>query len=203
MTRGSSRQERRKRGPQARQSGSGTGKRPRRRRLFQRPVFRFVFFLLLLLGVFEVILMTPWVKDTLIPPYLRLHAQASGVVLSILGEDVNVSQSVVSSIRFSVNIKKGCDAIQPCVLFIAAVLASPVLFRPKVPGLVLGLAFLLVMNLVRVASLFYVGIYFRQYFDMMHHDVWQATFIVLSILAWAGWALWAAKLTGKIAHERT
>ncbi len=180
-----------------------SGKKGARRRppLFKRPIFRFVVSLLVILAFFELLLLTDWVKSEASPPYLEFHAWMSGTVLSWLGEDAHVSGSVVHSNRFSVNIKKGCDALQPCALFIAAVLASPVLFKPKIPGLVLGLLFLMLMNILRVVSLFYVGIYFDQtVFDIMHHDVWQATFIFLAIVAWAMWALWAVKKTVIAGH---
>jgi len=192
------------RGPasQPGRAGRKGGRRTRPRNPFRRPVFRFVVLLLIILGSFEVLLLTAWMKENVIPHSLRFYANMSGAVLSLFGEDVQVNESVISSHRFSVNIKKGCDAVQPIALFIAAVLASPVMRRSKLPGLFFGLLFLVVMNLVRVVSLFYVGVYFdRKYFDMMHHDVWQATFIILAILAWAGWALWAAKRTVRTAHE--
>ncbi len=201
MTSGSSGKSR-KRASQAGRAGRKGGRRTRPRNPFRRPVFRFVVLLLIILGAFEALLLTSWMKENVISHSLRFYADMSGTVLSLLGEEVQVNQSVISSHRFSVNIKKGCDAVQPIALFIAAVLASPVLGRSKLPGLFFGLLFLVVMNLVRVVSLFYVGIYFdRKYFDMMHHDVWQATFIVLAILAWAAWALWAAKRTVRTAHE--
>ena len=81
------------------------------------------------------------------------------------------------------------------MLFISAVLASPVAFLSKVPGLLIGFLFLMAMNLVRVISLFYIGIYFPSAFNTAHHDVWQAVFIILSILAWALWAIWAVRKT--------
>jgi exosortase/archaeosortase family protein len=106
-----------------------------------------------------------------------------------------VIDHTVSSDRFSVDIKRGCDAVQPTVLFISAVLASPVGFLSKLPGLAIGFFFLMAMNLVRVISLFYIGIHLPSWFDMAHHDIWQATFIILSILAWALWAIWAVRRT--------
>ena len=157
--------------------------------------------LLVLLGLFEVLLATSFVKEHLIPPYLQFYARLSGDVMEIFGEDVSVTGSTVSSPRYSVNIKRGCDAMQPSILFIAAVLASPVVMWPKVPGLILGLLFLLVMNLVRVVSLFYIGVHYPSAFDVMHHDVWQAGFIFLAILAWTLWALWAAGKTVKVARD--
>jgi len=170
-------------------------KKKRRPPPSKKPIFKFVVGLGLLLIAANVVLHTEKVDKGLIPSYLRGWAEVSASVLNVFGENARVYDSSISSNRFSVNIKKGCDAIQPTILFICAVLASPVALKPKIPGLILGLAFLMLMNLVRVLSLFYVGIYWNAAFEIMHHDVWQAVFIILSILAWGAWALWAVRKT--------
>jgi exosortase/archaeosortase family protein len=158
-------------------------------------VFQFVVMLGVLMFVLNVVIATKPIRHGFIPKYLESWAQVSGAVLRLCGENARVSGSAVTSDRFSVDIKRGCDAVQPTVLFLSAVLASPVAFLPKLPGLAIGFFFLMAMNLVRVISLFYIGIYFPSAFDTMHHDVWQATFIILSISAWALWAIWAVKKT--------
>jgi exosortase/archaeosortase family protein len=187
---------------------AGDGK-PRRRRRVRRPppskkpIFQFVAGLIVLLIIANVALRHKSVDEKLIPQYLRGWANVSAAVLNVFGENAKVYGSAISSPRFSVNIKKGCDAVQPTVLFICAVLASPVARWSKLPGLALGILFLMIMNLVRVLSLFYIGIYWNSAFEIMHHDVWQAAFIILSILAWAAWALWAVRKTTEASHATT
>lgn len=170
------------------------GDRGLRARL-RNPIFRFVATLAILMIVANIVLATDLFKERLIPQYLQAWASVSAATLNVFGENARVMEHTIWSNRFSVNIKKGCDAVQPTVLFITAVLASPVAFWSKLPGLAIGFLFLMFMNLVRVISLFYIGIYWNAAFDTMHHDVWQAVFIILSILAWALWALWAVKKT--------
>lgn len=148
------------------------------------------------MGAANLALATAPARDGAIPAYLRGWAQISGSVLRVFGEKkVEVVSHTVSSDRFTVDIKRGCDALQPTVLFISAVLASPVGLLSKVPGLLIGFLFLMAMNLVRVISLFYIGIHIPRWFDTAHHDIWQATFIILSISAWALWAIWAVGKT--------
>ena len=50
---------------------------------------------------------------------------------------------------------------------------------------------LAVLNLIRIVTLFLIGVYFRKFFHMMHIDVWQALFILLTISLWFLWAWWA------------
>ena len=90
-------------------------------------------------------------------------------------------------------IVRGCDAIEPVAAFTAAVFASPVSFWLKIPGVVVGALALLLINLARLVSLFFVGIYFPAAFDLIHMDVWQAAFIVLAICFWAIWVQWATR----------
>ena len=186
-----------KRGPHpaGRAKGKPPGGRWRSWYREKHPIFRFVLLLAVFMGIANIALTTDRVRHGLIPEYLRGWAHISGSVLRMLGEDARVVGSAVSSSRFSVDIKRGCDAVQPTVLFISAVLASPVAVLSKVPGLLIGFFFLMAMNLVRVISLFYIGIYFPSAFNTAHHDVWQAVFIILSILAWALWAIWAVRKT--------
>ncbi len=165
----------------------------RRRR---HPVFRFVVGLVILLGLFQALIQWSPVKDKAIPTYLRFCARTSGAVMNLFGEQAAIHDSTISSRRFSINIKRGCDAMQPTTLFISGVLASPVLFWSKIPGIIIGILFLGIMNLVRVISLFYIGVFCSpEMFEFMHHDVWQAAFIFLAIISWGLWAVWAARRT--------
>lgn len=169
----------------------------------RNPIFRFVASLAVLMIVANVLLSTSYAKKDLLPSYLRGWAHISAGALKLMGERTTVSDSQVISPRFSVSIKRGCDAVQPTLLFVTAVIASPVALWSKLPGLAFGLLFLMAMNLVRVISLFYIGIYFSmKTFDIMHHDVWQAVFIILSIFAWAVWAVWAVRKTVVGQHAR-
>ncbi len=98
---------------------------------------------------------------------------------------------MVQSSRFGMEVERGCDAVEPTILFLAAVLASPVAFRARLIGMVVGGLALAVMNVVRLLTLFLTGIYWQTAFEIMHVDVWQAIFVFLAILFWVLWALWA------------
>lgn len=90
-------------------------------------------------------------------------------------------------------IVRGCDAIEPTAAFAAAVLASPVSLWTKLPGILVGTLILLFVNLVRLVSLFLIGVHWPRALDVMHEDLWQAAFIVLAIVLWAIWVQWATR----------
>lgn len=127
--------------------------------------------------------------------YLRLNAKASADILHLFDyEDMTRDGKTLASTRGSITVERGCDAVEPSALFVAAVLASPVAFRARVLAAVLGTLFLMLVNLLRIISLFLTAVHWRKAFDVMHLDVWQTLFIILAILLWA---LWAARVTRK------
>lgn len=162
----------------------------------RRPILCFIGGVILLMGLFYAIYMPQWEWDPLgrfLSWNLAKHARWSGGVLSMLGNDITVSGTLVMSPRFSMQIVRGCDALEPAALFLSAVIAFPVGFRKKLLGALLGIVLIEATNVVRMVTLYYVGVYWRQYFEMMHVEVWQAAFIVISVTFWALWALWATR----------
>ncbi len=159
----------------------------------RQPVLRFVLLFAAFVVVFYAVSETAYVQETCWLPYLDLNAEVSGSMLRILGEK-NVSvlgRSIVG--RAALSIERGCDAIHPSLLFISAVLASPVAFRKKLLGMLIGTVVLMFINLIRILSLYYVQWLYPAAFDMMHLEVWQFLFIVLALVFWVIWARRAIK----------
>jgi len=156
-------------------------------------VLRFVLVFGVLLAAFYAISLTPFAVNRAWPAYLEFNADASGAILRAFGENAHVDQRSIFSSRAHVLIERGCDAVHPSALFIAAVLASPVPFLAKLPGMILGTLALMGINLFRIVSLFYVQIHFPAAFEVMHVEVWQALFIFLAVVLWALWAVWALR----------
>ena len=174
-------------------AGSSTPTRARAAASSKRPVFIFVGGFILLLGLFYALTFIPYMNRKALPALQALNARASAIILNIFGEGASAHDTSIVSPRDSVSIAHGCDAIEPIGLFLAAVLAFPTSLRSKIPGLILGTAMLMIMNLVRIVSLFYTRVYWPSAFDTMHIDVWQPAFIVFSLLFWITWALWATR----------
>lgn len=146
----------------------------------------------MLIGLFALACSTTFMRDTVFPSYLRVNARMSGAILGVLEDSVTVSGQSIRG-RYNLTIERGCDAIEPSALFLAGVLAFPAAAMSKIPGILIGTFCLMAINLVRIVSLFYVGIHKPEWFHVMHVDVWQALFIFLAILFWVLWALWATR----------
>ena len=156
----------------------------------KRPVLRFVLVLVCLMGVFNVSFLYWISRGPFFEGYLALNADICAAILNALGENAKAIGVQLSSSRYALEIKRGCDGLQASVFFAIAVLASPcrVAMLARLPVILLGTLFLLLFNLVRIVSLYYTGIYFPGMFDIMHVDVWQAVFIFAPLFLWAMWA---------------
>ena len=160
----------------------------------KRDVLRFVIVLGVGMGGFNLLFMLWLAPGEFFQAYLKVNAEASAAVLQVLGDDATVHGTSISSSRFSLNIQRGCDGIQVAAFFIFAVLAWPVRVSRwrRAMGLVVGTLLLLMLNQVRIVSLYYTGIYFPSAFGAMHVDVWQPLFIVLALFFWVMWAWWTS-----------
>ena len=159
--------------------------------LSKRPVLRFVLVFGVLVLAINVLLLARVKESPVIMRFLAWNADAAGVVLRVLGEETVVNDRSVTGRRYSLEVAHGCDAVQPTALFLSAVLATPVVVRRKLIGVAAGIAILLTINLVRIVSLYYVGVFIPRFFHVVHVEIWGAVFIFLSIALWLVWALWA------------
>lgn len=161
--------------------------------LWQRPELRFLTLFLLMLTVsFTVIALRP-VNDAVVDPYTGFVARMSGAVLRLFGEDITVAGCDLHSPRFSVTIYNGCNGLITSLIFISGVLAFPASWRAKAVGAVGGLLAIQAINLVRIVSLFYIGVYLPQYFSESHIFVWQSIVILAGVTLWIVWAHNAAR----------
>jgi len=151
-----------------------------------------------LLLTFYALTLTPFAERRAWPAYLEWNADAAGAILNALGQDVTVHDRTVRSSTpgSGLLIERGCDAVHPSGLFLAAVLAAPVAFRFKLPAAVIGPLLMMITNLFRIVTLYYVQIHAPRAFEFLHVEVWQAAFIFLAVLLWIVWARWAVRRGG-------
>lgn len=132
-----------------------------------------------------------WVQDR----SLNWNAELAARVLRGMGEEAEAVGNRLRSTRFGMIVWEGCDAVEPMILFTAAVLATPVPSLARAAGLLWGIAVLGVMNQIRLLTLFWTGVHAPRAFETVHLDVWQALFIGLGIGAWLLWAYWAERFS--------
>jgi exosortase H (IPTLxxWG-CTERM-specific) len=156
--------------------------------LWQKPEARFLILFLTILGVGFTVVALRQINDAFVTPYTAFIAQMSGFVLRAFGEEVTVTGCVVASPRFAVTIYNGCNGLITSLIFISGVLAFPARVSAKLIGVFGGLLAIQLINLVRIVSLFYIGVFLPQHFNDAHIFVWQSLVIIAGISLWIVWA---------------
>jgi exosortase H (IPTLxxWG-CTERM-specific) len=128
------------------------------------------------------------VNDAVIVPFTAGVARVSAAVLNALGEAVTVSGTEIRSARFVVNIENGCNGVETALLFGSAVLAFPAPWPRRVFGLLAGFAAIQVINLVRVVSLFWIGVHRPAFFSSSHTVLWQSIVVLCGVIFFLAWA---------------
>ncbi len=150
-----------------------------------------ILFALLLVVLYVAIAIRP-VNDRVVVPFTALIARASGAVLRLSGESVAVGGTVISSGRFAINIENGCNGLETTLLVVSAVLAFPASWRARAAGLLAGFAVIQAVNLVRVATLFWIGVHRPALFGSAHTLVWQSLVVLVGVGFFVVWAKRAA-----------
>jgi len=165
----------------------------RLRRVWGRPEARFLIVYVVLLGVgFTTVALRP-VNDAVVVPYTTFVARMAGVCLGVLGENITLDGCELRSPRFAVTIYNGCNGLITSLIFVSGVLAFPATWRSKLTGVAVGLAAIQGINLVRIVSLFYVGVFLPKLFNESHIFVWQSVVILSGVVLWVLWANWSAR----------
>lgn len=158
-----------------------------------RPIVRFIVLFVGLLLAFQIAYYEFLTPSSAFRSYLAFSTKTAALLLRLVGEPVRVSGDVMSS-TFSMSVSRGCDGLQALAILALGVLAFPVEARKKIPGVGVGVALILVLNIVRIATLFSAGVHFPKQFQTLHVHVWPAVLIFAALAFWMLWAMWATRL---------
>lgn len=148
----------------------------------------FLIFLALQGGLFALEL-TPPVQLLLVQPWTAMLAKLSAALLALFDARVihyaNIIQNKMSG--FGVAIQPGCNAVEACIILIAAILAFPAPWRHKLRGIALGILAVQGFNILRIISLFYLGQWRTDVFEFAHLYLWQALIMLDVLVVWLLW----------------
>ena len=149
----------------------------------------FIFFM----AVFNLIRYTKFFEQWIYAPLVTANAHISSWILNIFGQETHADLNSIYSEPFDLSIAAGCDALTPITIFASVVLAFPATTKQKLTGAGLGIAFLLIINLVRIVALYFVGRYYHDWFEFMHVEFFQFLFILLGLICCGVWLKWVFK----------
>jgi archaeosortase B (VPXXXP-CTERM-specific) len=156
------------------------------------PAFRVAAKFLALMTIYYLVILSPFFDHNTIKEWLDANARLASFVLNLMGEQSHVIENLVAPEHtFGVTVGKACAALNLVWFYCAAVLAFPSKWRRKIPGLLVGVPIILALNLIRIMSLYLIGVHFPRAFDWVHEELWAIVLVVAILfltLAWIGWA---------------
>ena len=152
----------------------------------KKPVLWFGLKFGLLMALLYGLLLVPACEQLLLA-YLQLNAWLANAILNLLGQGSHVSGVTISSPKFAMAIRRGCDAVEPTWLLCAAMISFPAPLRHKLWGMLAAIVLLQVMNLVRIITLYWIGIHLPGFFNPAHMELWPTAFIAVAIAFFIGW----------------
>lgn len=156
------------------------------------PVFRFGAGFIALVALFSTISLSPFLQSFL-TGYLEFDARLASIVLNWLGQQTRNTGATIVSSRFAVTVLSECSANEFVVFLWAGFLAFPTTLRCKITGIVVGTLGVVLVNLVRIVTLFMVGAYRPHFFTTVHEELWPGLFVIVMILFVAGWTSWTTR----------
>jgi len=148
------------------------------------------FFLLFIL-LFFLLQTAHYITRPYTSPFIVNTLTASGsskLINTIMPEEKTFSQDeFIGSGAFKLKIARGCEGVEGVIILIAAILAFPAGIRSKILGLAGGVVILYVLNLFRIAGLYYILKYRPAWFDLMHVYVGQTVIIFMAVIYFIAW----------------
>jgi exosortase H (IPTLxxWG-CTERM-specific) len=147
----------------------------------------------LVAGLGSLVYCYPYAPDGVIgrwlSAYLHAYASMAGAVISLFDATARVSgQDIIG--RFSLHVSKDCDAMEANIVLVAAVVAFPASWRSRAVGLLAGMTAVSFSNVVRLTSLYFVGIHSAAAFEFGHLELWPLLMIAISLGVFVAWTSW-------------
>jgi exosortase/archaeosortase family protein len=130
------------------------------------------------------------VASTLLRRYAEVNCAAAGGLVNLLGQKAVVHGSILRSSRFVIETQVGCMGIDLLVFCCAVAATYPGPVARKIGGLAVAMAALVVLNLLRIASVFLSGVYVPAAFPTFHEEFWPGVLVLCAVgimMAWVGW----------------
>jgi exosortase/archaeosortase family protein len=114
--------------------------------------------------------------------YLAAYARATGAVVSLLNPGIAVDGTTIRSPSFSMQIVKGCDAMEINILLVSALVAFPMPVWRRLAAAVSAVGILFIFNLCRLCVLCWLGAHVPAWFDHVHQTLAPLLMVLCALL---------------------
>jgi exosortase H (IPTLxxWG-CTERM-specific) len=128
-------------------------------------------------------------------PFTRMLVAICAWLMNIFGADVRANGVVLSFATGAgaVMVASGCNAVEVCILFAAAIAPFPAPVAARAAGVIVGVAAIQALNLLRIISLLLLSRFAANVFDFFHLFVWDAFIMLDGVALFLAWNQWQAK----------
>jgi exosortase H (IPTLxxWG-CTERM-specific) len=133
--------------------------------------------------------LTPPAQRWFVEPWTAAVAVASTSLIQLFDAAVVVNGPTITSTSngFAVTILAGCNGVEAMIVLVAGMLAYPAPWKHRIAGLTVGSFAIQALNLVRIATLFYIGQWNREVFEWAHLYVWPVLIMIDALVVWLVW----------------
>ncbi len=118
------------------------------------------------------------IQSTQVLNILNQNATFTGSKI-IIKPHVNKSNSKPS---FAMEVQFGCNGIEAMLIYVSAVAAFPSSWKKKLSGITAGVILIHIGNVLRIATLGFVGVYYRKFFEYFHVYILQGMMIAFALV---------------------
>ena len=141
-----------------------------------------------IVGSFYAFTLTDDYNNFIERPLGSLYAFLSTMILKLFGHNIKLEGTLMNGDLFDMNVAHGCDALVPMVMIVTAISLFPFgSVQAKLKGIGWGVFFIFILNLVRLISLYIIGIYAKGMFEFFHVEFWQTVFIIIALIYFIWW----------------
>ena len=127
-------------------------------------------------------------NETVMNGIQRALALVSSGIINLFGQHTVVVGTTVQSNVFGISVVTACTGVFITGLFLIAVVAFPTRWTSKLIGVGIGIGGIFVVNIVRLVSLYFIGVHWPGFLDQAHQLIWQSLLIVIAVALWLLWA---------------
>ena len=153
--------------------------------LQRRQILFLVKFGVLLLLFYGAVSLT-YVDTHVINPFTRGITQVSGAMLRLVGQKVVVQGTIISG-TFAVDIHNGCNGVEAIVFVCAAMFAFDAPLLRRLAGVVIAAVVLQGLNIIRIVSLYLIGLKRPEIFETAHLAIWQTLMFAAAVFLFLIW----------------
>jgi exosortase H (IPTLxxWG-CTERM-specific) len=156
-------------------------------------------FIIILAVLFWLNVLGPVQENVILPFTSGLAWVCTSLIHMVDGDVIATGKTISSRITgWAVSIEPGCNGVEAVIILASAIFAFPAPWKHRFIGFALGFLAIQGLNIVRIISLFYIGLWERNacvpgaechtvWFEWFHLYLWQALIILDALVVWLIW----------------